>query len=148
MGCGLLMTAASLVAEHGLWSVGFSSCGPVGLVAPRHVGSSWTRGRTCVPCTGRWILSHWTTREVLRHPYLFKKNYLFFGCTGSSLLPRLLCGVSSLAAVRGLLTAGGFSLESTGSRARGRSSCCSRAPEHGLCAPYQESWPRTLGARA
>ena len=35
-----------------------------GLVAPQHVGSSWTRARTCVPCIGRWILDHCATREV------------------------------------------------------------------------------------
>ena len=29
-----------------------------GLVAPRHVGSSWTRARTRVPCTGRRIPNH------------------------------------------------------------------------------------------
>ena len=34
------------------------------LGAPRHVGSSQTRDGTYVPCIGRWILSHWTTREV------------------------------------------------------------------------------------
>ena len=36
----------------------------MGLVAPRHVGSSRTRARTCVPCIGRWILNHCATREV------------------------------------------------------------------------------------
>ena len=36
-----------------------------GLVTLRHVGSSWTRDRTCVPCTGRQILNHWAIREVL-----------------------------------------------------------------------------------
>ena len=48
-----------------------SSCGAhaqylwrTGLVAPRHVGSSWTRAQTRVPCIGRWILNHCTTREV------------------------------------------------------------------------------------
>ena len=35
-----------------------------GLVALRHVESSWTKDRTYVLCTGRWILNHWTTREV------------------------------------------------------------------------------------
>ena len=35
-----------------------------GLVAPLHVGSSWIRDWTHVPCIGRQILSHWTTREV------------------------------------------------------------------------------------
>ena len=34
------------------------------LAAPWHVGSSWTRDRTCVPCIGRQILNHWTIREV------------------------------------------------------------------------------------
>ena len=37
-----------------------------GLVAPWHVGSSWTRNQTCVPCIGRQILNHWTIREVPR----------------------------------------------------------------------------------
>ena len=35
-----------------------------GLVAPRHVGSSWTRARTCVPCIGRRSLNHCATREA------------------------------------------------------------------------------------
>ena len=34
------------------------------LVALRHVGSSRTRARTRVPCMGRWILNHCTTREA------------------------------------------------------------------------------------
>ena len=37
----------------------------MGLVAPQHVVSSQTRYQACVPCTGRQILNHWTTREVL-----------------------------------------------------------------------------------
>ena len=36
-----------------------------GLVAPRHVGSSQTRARTRVPCTGRQILNHCASREAL-----------------------------------------------------------------------------------
>ena len=35
-----------------------------GLVAPWHVGSSQTRARTRVPCTGRQILNHCATREA------------------------------------------------------------------------------------
>ena len=35
-----------------------------GLVALRHVGSSRTRARTCVPCIGRRILNHCATREA------------------------------------------------------------------------------------
>ena len=37
----------------------------MGLVAPWHVGSSQTRARTRVPCIGRQILNHCTTREAL-----------------------------------------------------------------------------------
>ena len=40
------------------------------LVAPWHVGSSWTREWTLVSCIGRWILHHWTTREVPSPPFL------------------------------------------------------------------------------
>ena len=49
---------------------GFSSCGMQaqklwlpGLVAPWHVGSSRTWDRTRVPCIGRRVLNHCTTRE-------------------------------------------------------------------------------------
>ena len=31
------------------------------------MGSSQTRDQTIVPCTGRQILKHWSTREVLSH---------------------------------------------------------------------------------
>ena len=34
-------------------------------LAPQHVGSSWTRVQTRVPCTGRQIPNHWATREAL-----------------------------------------------------------------------------------
>ena len=34
-----------------------------GLVGLWHVGSSWTRDRTCVSYIGRWIPYHWATRE-------------------------------------------------------------------------------------
>ena len=34
------------------------------VVAARHVGSSQTRARTCVPCIGRQILNHCATREA------------------------------------------------------------------------------------
>ena len=43
-----------------------------GLDVPHHVESSRTRDRTCVPCIGRWILYHWTTREV--------PHYLILDC--------------------------------------------------------------------
>ena len=69
-----------------LWStgskrVGFSSCGTrdqqlwlTGLVAPRHVGSSWTRARTRVPCIGRRILNHCATREAQKVGYLMSQG--------------------------------------------------------------------------
>ena len=69
-GAQALGTWASVVEARGLSSCGsqalerrLSSCG-VGSVALRHVGSSWTRVRTHVPCIGRQILNPWTTREV------------------------------------------------------------------------------------
>ena len=69
---------ASVVVVHGLsscglraqqlWLVGSRAQAQqlwrMGLVAPRHVGSSWTRAQTCVPCVGRRILNHCTTREA------------------------------------------------------------------------------------
>ena len=58
----------------GAWALGeagFSSCGwwvqqlwHLGLVALVWDLSSQIRGGACVPCIGRWVLNHWTTREV------------------------------------------------------------------------------------
>ena len=51
-----------------------------GLVAPRHVGSSQTRARTRVPCTGRRTLNRCATREAhllfefLKHLFNSMKN--------------------------------------------------------------------------
>ena len=61
-----------------LRSVGSRACGHLylwvtGSVAARHVGSSWTRDQTHVPCIGRWILNHWITREL---PHLFYSCWL------------------------------------------------------------------------
>ena len=60
-----------LLHSTGSRCTAFSSCGTqaqqlwhTGLVAPRHVGSSRTRARTRVPCIGRRILNHCTTREA------------------------------------------------------------------------------------
>ena len=39
----------------------------MGLVALWHVKSSQNRDRTHVPCIGRRILNHWTTRDILLH---------------------------------------------------------------------------------
>ena len=81
---GLLLVAvrgpptavASPVAEHRLqahglqqsWLMGSRAQAQqpwrMGLFAPQHVGSSRTRARTRVPCIGRQIPNHCTTREV------------------------------------------------------------------------------------
>ena len=47
----------------------------MGSVAPKHVKSSWTRDGTCVPCIGRQIPIHYTTRKVLS--FLFSLEHLF-----------------------------------------------------------------------
>ena len=60
-----LTVVASLVAEHRLQMRRLSKLWLMGPVAPRHVGSSQTRARTRVPCIGRQILNHCTTREAL-----------------------------------------------------------------------------------
>ena len=36
----------------------------MGLIASRHVESSWTRDQTRVPCIGKKILNHWTTSKI------------------------------------------------------------------------------------
>ena len=64
-GCGLsavcerelLSAAVASLVEHRLQGVG--------LAAPRHMGSSQTRGRAHGPCAGTWILSCRATRAVL-----------------------------------------------------------------------------------
>ena len=57
-----------------------------GLVASWHVGSFLIRVQTCVPCIGRWILHHQTSREALiifffyfqlRRKHGLKKRKLF-----------------------------------------------------------------------
>ena len=98
-----------------LWSTGsrhagFSSCGScgtwaqqlrlvgsraqaqqlwcTGLVALWHVGSSWTRARTRVPCIGRQILNHCATREAPRCYFKWNCfcNFFFFSDCSSLVL--------------------------------------------------------------
>ena len=54
---------ASLM-EHGLWSTWALGLWCSGLVTSGHVGSSPTRNQIRVPCVGRRICNHWTTRGV------------------------------------------------------------------------------------
>ena len=84
---GLLIAVASLVAEHGLQAhrlqqlrltgsrAQAQQLWLTGLVAPRHVGSSQTRARTCVPCIGRQILNRCATREARENDFLTTENY-------------------------------------------------------------------------
>ena len=60
------------VAEHRLKGTGLPQLMYAGLAAPRCVQSSQTRDQTSVFCIARWILNHWTTREVLKYPFLYK----------------------------------------------------------------------------
>ena len=46
------------------------------LVAPRHVGSSWTRDQTRVSCIGRQTLHLWATREALDNLLKYPKVFL------------------------------------------------------------------------
>ena len=73
--CGLSPGVASggcpLCGAQASHCCGFSCCEVraqwlwhMGLVAPWDVESSWTKDWTYAPCIGRWILNHWTTREV------------------------------------------------------------------------------------
>ena len=70
----------SVVVAHRLYSAG-SVVVVHGLVALWHVGSSQTRDQTCVPCLGRHILNHYTTREV---PSIRFLKCLFFNLSMSS----------------------------------------------------------------
>ena len=70
-----------LLRSAGSRRTGFSSCGTqaqslwrTGLGAPRHMGSSWTGARTHVLCTGRRILNHCATREVLAPLFIFLQH--------------------------------------------------------------------------
>ena len=49
----------------------------MGLAAPWHVESSQTRDQTSVPCIGRQILNHWTTRKVPKPLHFNTKIPLF-----------------------------------------------------------------------
>ena len=64
-----LLTAVVSHVEHRLQSAQVQQLQLTGLVAPWHVGSSQTREQTRVPCIGRQILNHQTTRET---PLVFR----------------------------------------------------------------------------
>ena len=49
----------------------------LGLVALRHVGSSWTRDQTHVPCIARQILNHWPPPRNFSS-YFFLTEYAWY----------------------------------------------------------------------
>ena len=57
-----------MTSPAGAWALGewAQQLWRTGLLALQHMGSSRTRDPTCVPCIGRRILNHWTTKEFLR----------------------------------------------------------------------------------
>ena len=74
---GLLIVVASLVAGHRLQMHGLQELQHPGSTAEASVALqlvefSWTRDQTCIPCIGRRIPIHCTTKEVLfptPHPH-------------------------------------------------------------------------------
>ena len=55
-------------AQYSLWC-GLQQLWCIVLLALQHMESSCNRDQTSVPCIGRWILNHWTIREV--HAFTF-----------------------------------------------------------------------------
>lgn len=63
----LLFALGRRLQAHGLqwWPHGAQSSWHLGSATLWRVDLSKTRGRTCVPCTGRWVLTHRATRKPL-----------------------------------------------------------------------------------
>ena len=96
----------------------------MGLVAPRHVGSSQTRARTHVPCIGRQILNHCATREALFCFLLFIYLFIYFWLcwvlvSVRGLSPVAASGGHSSSRCTGLSLSRPLLLRSTGSRRAG-----------------------------
>ena len=68
------------MAGHGL-------SGVVGLVAFQDAESSWARDQTCIPCIGRQILSHLTTREIPRLDLEHRQIYIHTHLSLEDVLP-------------------------------------------------------------
>ena len=67
--CRLSLVGFSLVVVRGLLIAVDSLIVTCNFLSqlPRawYVESSQSRDQTCVPCIGKWILTHWITKEVL-----------------------------------------------------------------------------------
>ena len=109
----------------------------MGLVAPRHVGSSRTRAQTRVSCIGRRILDHCATREAPGFIFLIFFNFLglFFYLSMAVLGPRFCARAFSsrgkwgplFIAVRGPLTIAASLVAEHRLQTRRLSNCGSRA---------------------
>ena len=78
--------SAPLVAEHRLEGARARSLQCTGLAAPWHVEFPQTRDQTRVPCIGRWIFIHCTTKEL--HLFFFNLYFkiLWPRCTACVIL--------------------------------------------------------------
>ena len=101
----LLRIQAPPAAECRLQTKQVSGWQRVALAAPWQldlINNSSIRDRTHVPCVGRWILNHWTAREVPENLFIFLMNWhivsvskiRIYKVTMSSFYPLLLPGSS------------------------------------------------------
>ena len=74
--CGAHASRCGGYSYYGAWALGTQGqwLWHTGLAAPEHVGSPWIRDQTHIRCTGRWILIHCTTTEVLIYILLLKNK--------------------------------------------------------------------------
>ena len=78
LGCGVGASHRSGFSGCSTWAREhrLTSCGAWLSCSPQHRGSSQIRDQTCVPCIGRQILNHWTTRKVPAAPFLTSQHDL------------------------------------------------------------------------
>ena len=77
----LLQSTGSRQAGIGSCSMSAQELWHTASAALQHVGSSQTRNRTYVPCTGRQTPNHWTTRKVLSYLISFFFFLKSFSCS-------------------------------------------------------------------
>ena len=103
-GCGSSSFSGGFLWSTGARCTGFSGhdmwprqLWRMGLIAPQRVGSSRIRGGTHVPCTGRQILIHCATKDVL---FYFKWVHFYSDVTFSWLYWQIaFCGGGNLLGV-------------------------------------------------
>ena len=72
---GFFSCSTQASSPHSMWALSFR-----------------TRDRTCVPYMARWILNHWTTREVPVSSFLIWMYYYYLGTPTSKCLKGPGCG--------------------------------------------------------